>query len=453
MSSGGSELHRFGIDPDSPPDARQWENVCKFLKALLNNPNLQIGNSNSAIIFPDPVPPPVAAIARSEDPPFTVRLITTTGASPTYKVSVGWGYVCERIPGSGDAVEYHEAANMWDAADATKLRKFAITAGQAVYIKVHVNSDGLIAAPGGDDAVAIVVASDETASVHYRPEVDTDTTAGGAGYMYYKLAVLKAPVAPSTQPKLEKWLSGSHLDHYQDLPSIRSALAAGAGVGVIPKEWNNSQKAYKLRAIRQKSPVAEVPPEGGDPGSPAQEVQIHVIQEADAIRIQGNSKRHSIKYRLGNSASLSPVADIDDGLETRGTAEGEETIIPVPTVKQRDATPQVKVNGIAGLGTVYEVTGNSKKRTVKYQIGSNSPVDVVTFDDGLETMGNEAGNDIIIPIPASGGSLPVCTAGSLLVSNGAAWVCVPPPTGSGLHVLGCLAGGSPGWTATEECST
>lgn len=54
MSAGGSELHRFGIDPDSPPDQRQWENVCRFLKALLNNPHLQIGNSNSQIVFPEP---------------------------------------------------------------------------------------------------------------------------------------------------------------------------------------------------------------------------------------------------------------------------------------------------------------------------------------------------------------------------------------------------------------
>lgn len=56
MSAGGTELHRFGIDPDSPPDQRQWEGVCRFLKALLNNPNLQIGDANSQVVFPDPIP-------------------------------------------------------------------------------------------------------------------------------------------------------------------------------------------------------------------------------------------------------------------------------------------------------------------------------------------------------------------------------------------------------------
>jgi len=389
MSSGGSELHRFGIDPDSPPDARQWENVCKFLKALLNNPNLQIGNSNSAIIFPDPVPPPVAAIARSEDPPFTVRLITTTGASPTYKVSVGWGYVCERIPGSGDAVEYHEAANMWDAADATKLRKFAITAGQAVYIKVHVNSDGLIAAPGGDDAVAIVVASDETASVHYRPEVDTDTTAGGAGYMYYKLAVLKAPVAPSTQPKLEKWLSGSHLDHYQDLPSIRSTLGIGAGVGVIPKEWSDGAKAYRLRALSKGLG------------------QLTITTNSDHVEVRGTRKDSDVIVWRGNS-SESPLLAFRDGLETTGaTVIGNEDPavnptdkdIYVPTVVGRGgATEQIKVTNIGNPGYVYKVEGNGKDGTLTYTIGGGSAQPLLAWIDGLVT--NEGA--INIPIPESG---------------------------------------------------
>jgi hypothetical protein len=271
--------------------------------------------------------------------PFPVSLLTIPGETPTYQVKVGLGYVIERCPGASDALAYHKPANMFVAVDpptdpvsyTDNLTPFDIAVGQAVYIRCEVDENGEIATSSGD-AVTIVVDEDEESSSHYTPRVDTLDTAGDAGFYLYKLAVLKEPVAPSTTPTLERWMTGSHIDHFQDLPAMLSALAAGTGVGVIPKEWSDSEKAYKLRAIRQKSPVAEVPPEGGDPGSPAQEVQIHVIQETDAVRIQGNSK----------------------------------------------------------------------KRTVKYQIGSASPVDVVIFDDGLETMGNEAGNDIVIPIPAGG---------------------------------------------------
>jgi hypothetical protein len=181
--------------------------------------------------------------------PYHVTLITAPGETPTYEVTVGWGYVCERIPGAGDAIAYHEAANMWDTENPDQLAKFAITAGQAVYIRTEVDEDGKIGIAAGD-AVSIVVDADEETSTHYIPKVDNETSSGVAGHYLYKLAVLKEPIYPATTPTLEKWLTGSHIDHYQELPAILTAAAGGTNIGVIPKEWSESEKAYKLRAIK-----------------------------------------------------------------------------------------------------------------------------------------------------------------------------------------------------------
>jgi hypothetical protein len=287
--------------------------------------------------------------------PYAVNLITTPGETPTYEVTVGWGYVCERIPGPSDAITYHEAANMWDTVDPSKLRKFPITVGQAVYIRTEVDEDGKIGISEGD-AVTIVVDADEESSTHYTPKVDDLNTAGAAGHYLYKLAVLAAPVSPSTTPTIEKWLTGSHIDHYQELPAMLSATAGGTGIGVIPKEWSDSEKAYKFRAISQKDPVTADPE--ADPPVRGEAVQINVEQEANRIIVKGNGKG----------------------------------------------------------------------RVIKYQIGSETAVTVATFDDGLETEGSEAGNEITIPIPAAGGGLPDGNVGDMLYHNGETWVLLEAPS-------------------------
>lgn len=294
-------------------------------------------------------------VKSSTEIPFKVSLITTPGETPTYEVTVGWGYVCERVPGPSDAIAYHEAANMWDTVDPSILRKFPITVGQAVYIRTEVDADGLIGISEGD-AVTIVVDADEESSTHYIPKVDDGNPSGVAGHYLYKLAVLKAAVAPSTTPTIEKWLTGSHIDHYQELPAMLSATAGGTGIGVIPKEWSDSEKAYKFRAISQKDPVTADPE--ADPPVRGEAVQINVEQEANRIIVKGNGKG----------------------------------------------------------------------RVIKYQIGSESPVTVATFDDGLETEGSEEGNEITIPIPAAGGGLPDGeSAGDMLYWDGTEWILLPAP--------------------------
>jgi hypothetical protein len=316
--------------------------------------------------LPAPFIPSGEVLGGSSPIPYEVSLVSTDGEPPTYEVTVGWGYVCERIPGPGNAIFLHSAPNTGE--------RLPITVGQAVYVRVEVTEDGTVGG-GEGDAVSIVVDEDEESSTHYIPKVDDGTSSGMAGHYLYKLAVLTG----SEPPTLEKWLTGSHIDHYQELPSILTATAGGTGIGVIPKEWSDSEKAYKLRAISQKDPVTADPEV--DPPVRGEDVQIHVEQETDRILIKGNGKG----------------------------------------------------------------------RVVKYQIGTETPVTVATFDDGLETEGTEEGNEIIIPIPAAaGGGLPEGSAGDILVHDGTEWVTLSAPEGTNLHVLGCT-GGVVGWVETANC--
>lgn len=290
--------------------------------------------------------------------PFKVTLIITSGDTPTYQVTVDSGYVCERIPGVGNAISYHEPANIYAEVDpptdpitfTKNLQKFAITVGQAVYVRLDVNAQGQIGPPEEtpeDEAVTIVVAADEENSTHYIPKVDTLNSEGTAGFYLYKLAVLEAAIEPSTIPTLEKYLTGSHIDHFQDLPSIMSTLEEGEGIGVIPKEWDNDEANYKLRVIAQKVPTAAEPPllEAA--------VQIHVNQEADKVVIEGNSKHRLLKYKIGNNTEIDAMK-IDDGLEILGAeGEGNEETIHIPEVEVERGLTLVDV-GIDG-GVVYKV--------------------------------------------------------------------------------------------------
>ena len=281
--------------------------------------------------------------------PFQISLVTSSDEPPTYEITVGRGYVCERIPSAPDAIAYHEAENMYEAVDpptdpetfTDTLRRFPITVGQAIYIRVEVNADGIIDAPadlppeieGGDPipqpAVSIVVGADEQGSTHYIPKVGDVTPNGAAGYYLYKLAVLKAPdgLDPLDIPSIQGWLTGSHIDHYQELPAMESTLVGGEGIGVVPKEWSEAAKAYKFRVISQKDPVAG--DSEADPPVPAKEVQIHVEQDANRIIVKGNGKGRVIQYQIGSDSPVM-VATFDDGLETSGSPEGNEITIPIP---------------------------------------------------------------------------------------------------------------------------
>jgi hypothetical protein len=76
MSAFGSDLFRFGLDPASPPDQAQWENLCRLLRAIVKNPYLQIGTENSQIVFPPtPAAGARAATEASPDLPFCYKFM------------------------------------------------------------------------------------------------------------------------------------------------------------------------------------------------------------------------------------------------------------------------------------------------------------------------------------------------------------------------------------------
>ena len=134
--------------------------------------------------------------------PYAVTLTTIPAegeGDPTYEVEVGWGYVLERLAGVPDPIAYHLAPNL-----DTPL---PIEVGEAVFVKIQIKTDGSIGADPGDPAVQIVVAAEDVASL--APD------GGYYGYHYVKLAELIQPSAsPTPPPELEKWMTGSHIEHF-----------------------------------------------------------------------------------------------------------------------------------------------------------------------------------------------------------------------------------------------
>jgi len=143
--------------------------------------------------------------------PYAVSLITIPAdeeadpprPDPTYEVSVGWGYVLERLAGEADPITYHLAPNL-----DTPL---PIAVGEAVFVKINIKPDGSIGSDQEpeepDPAVEIVVEAEDIASL--APEGDY------YGYHYIKLAELIQPSgSPTPPPELEKWMTGSHIEHF-----------------------------------------------------------------------------------------------------------------------------------------------------------------------------------------------------------------------------------------------
>lgn len=338
--------------------------------------------------------------------PYYITLIKGgTDESPTYKVTVGWGYVCERKPGADDAILYHEAANMWDEIDATKLREFDIEIDEAVYIRVEVDADGFVNAPDEEsDAVSIVIDADEETSVHYEPKVDDTTSLGAAGFYLYKLGVLKNE---DDAVKIEKWLTGSHIDHFQELPAIRSTQSAAAGIGVIPYAWNNSTKSYELRPV--------VKGLG----------QNTITTNGNEVEVRGTTKDSDVAVWVGDTLISDPILSFRDGYETTGaTVIGDEDPAVEPTLKELfiptvvawdDPDAQIQVTNIGGGGVVYEVRGNGVTQTLTYSVNGGSSTNFAVFKDGLFVSGSNISITVDEPTwPPTGWSeitLSVCVSG------------------------------------------
>ena len=226
-------------------------------------------------------------------PPFHVSLLTSgTRESPTYKASVYYGRVCDRIPGDVDAVTYYEPYNLtWGADGATQdppqpagnPRTFGITVGQQVTIVVYTDNLGNVggsAAPSEGPVVITVGAEDAHESTHYRPPAGDDDY-GAEGIYYYKMAVIRS--ASGGRPAyLEKFLSGSNIDNWHELPNVDNLDNTGSvGTARVLKRIDPAIGKYELRTLVEFDP-------GLDYG-------VKVTEESDTVKLDtkgGNLNLH-----------------------------------------------------------------------------------------------------------------------------------------------------------------
>lgn len=383
-------------------------------------------------------------------PPNWVYL-SSSGSPKVYSVSVGWGYLCERVPGSGEAIFNLEATNRLDGAN---LAVFTIEVGEAVYFVVEVDADGRVTSPVPVDpdpplaAVRIEVGPDDEESTHYIPKVDDVTSFGAPGTYYYKLAALVAPVHPETEPTLEKWLMGSHISHFQELPAVKSTMVAGAGIGVIPQEWDNADKSYKLRAVTKGLG------------------QANVTTLTDEVEVRGTKINGELEVYYGASPpSAEPFMEWQDGFHLTGTEvvgdeeeppEVEPLNIFIPTVEDIGDGAQIKVTNLMPPGPLvdagareYLVRGNENDATFSISLNGGSPTTLFTCVDGLVP---DETNNIDITIPDGAGMLPGDDTGDMLYWDGLEWVLLPTPgvPGSGNRWVLHHDGTAPSYVLYEE---
>lgn len=170
--------------------------------------------------------------------PFDITVFNGSGGS--YEVTVQDGWVNERSPISSGNVTYcHKPGNIMTAGERTR---FSIGIGDQVSLVVNVDENGGIDSTGGDP-VEIAITNEDTASTHYDPPVAADT--GSGGVYYYKLGVLRDADATHPTPWIERFLAGSHVSHFRELPRFKKK----AGTYDIFKEFDASAGEYKTKGL------------------------------------------------------------------------------------------------------------------------------------------------------------------------------------------------------------
>lgn len=185
------------------------------------------------------------------------------------------------------------------------------------------------------------------------------------------------------------------------------------GIGVIPKEWDNEENAYKLRAVSKGLG------------------KLNVKTNTDHVEVRGSKKDGNVILHYGDaSPSTEPFLKWGDGLFSSGTTVvGDEAEAPevepihlyIPSVRSRAAMPQISVTDEgAGDTKVYEVKGNGVDATYSLSINGGSQQPLVESKDGLVTNASKNIN-ITIPDPPAGTVIPAApsiTSGQIAILTG-----------------------------------
>jgi hypothetical protein len=271
-----------------------WNKVMDRIEQItpLSGRNVLIDENNNGSIISAVFPGYVAQ-------PFELTLLSTGSA---YKVTVGPGLVNERIPGSDPGLATHYPSNIGGFTE--DRVEFSISVGQQISLRVLVKANGQVG-HDSDPPVTVVIEDEDRESVHYIPPGADDST-GTNGAYHYKLGVLRAGDVSTDPPHLERWLSGDHIEHFQDVTRLDNVTNPSTTNLARPlKKYDADTNRWLFRSL--------VPHPDG---------QAKVDETADEMRVRGNEKAFVLNFV---DCAGSPLGTINwaDGMIT---SEGSLTI-------------------------------------------------------------------------------------------------------------------------------
>jgi hypothetical protein len=236
------------------------------------------------------------------------QLIVNGGESTTFEVTVTVGKVVERIVVTGDAIAYRQADNHFDPADPV-LKKFGISVGQSIYVKVEVLPTGAVGVEDGPPPpiVTLVVSDAGEESTHYQPPIGESE--GAPGTYYYELAQL---ISDSFGVRFRYNMAGRNIDHWMDLPTFK--VRAGANPW---KEWNAEEGVYYTKGFIGAG-------------------QITLTENEDDLTYQGNSRNLEVRFREADASEPEgeETLNFEDGLSMDGEVDAapateRDIILPI----------------------------------------------------------------------------------------------------------------------------
>jgi hypothetical protein len=254
-----SKLPRATGTAAGPVRPESWNALVDYVEGLEQRLRSMLPQSSGDIVVRDTGGGYTLALKRrpSSNPralPFECQLIDREGQ---LYITVADGCVNERVPGGEDSATIaHECENIRlgkkaIAPETPETRtEFPIQPGQQVSVVVDVDPEGAIRGTSPEDPVRVVIEPvNQVNSVHYVPPIGDDTS-GKFGEYHYKLATLEPVPDAEDAWQLKRWLAGSHISHFRELPILANTYDTGStGIGRIVKEYAEPTNRYLFRGI------------------------------------------------------------------------------------------------------------------------------------------------------------------------------------------------------------